>query len=203
MWRLQLLDFIKRKIIDLGLIVCYNDKKGGARMERKVLKLSRIASLLRPSVLICAGIFWLFFVIIGAIEANGDLGLFAFYVIEGLGAPLVIFLCIALLNTGKVYLDKNFMEFVYYQSAITQNFNRRRRQVKVKYTVTDLENLRFEQNKLEKIFGCGHFSFNGNTVYESFHEGFEPKTEFTLYGITHFKQTKKEICNILGVNETE
>ena len=66
-------------------------KKEVLAMERKVLKLNRIASLLRPSVLLCAGVFWLFFIVFGAIEAKGDIGLFAFYAIEGLGAPLTIF----------------------------------------------------------------------------------------------------------------
>ena len=74
---------------------------------------------------------------------------------------------------------------------------------KVKYTVTDIENLRFEQNKLEKLFNCGHFSFEGNTVYETDSNSVVPKTSFTFYGLTHFRQTKKEICDILGVNETE
>lgn len=172
-------------------------------MERCVLKLSRIASLLRPAVLVCAGVFWLFFLIIGAIEAGGNIGLFAFYAVEGLGVPLIIFLCIALINTRKIVFDNDFMEFVYYQSVPSNNMSRRSRRVRVKYTVTDIEKLKFEQNKLEKLFNCGHFSFKGNTVYESNSDGFEPKTEFTFYGVTHFRQTKKEICNILGVAEVE
>ena len=172
-------------------------------MERRILKLSRIASLLRPAVLLCAGVFWLFFIIFGAIEAKGDMGLFAFYAIEGLGAPLIIFLCIALLNTRKIALDKDFIEFVYYQSAPSNNMSRRSRRVRVKYTVSDIENLKFEQNKLEKLFNCGHFSFEGNTVYETDSDCVVPKTSFTFYGVTHFRQTKKEICDILGVNETE
>ena len=170
-------------------------------MEHKVLKLGRIASLLRPAVLLCAGVFWLFFIVFGAIEAKGDMGLFTFYAIEGLGVPLIIFLCIAFLNTRKIALDKDFMEFIYYQSAPSNNMSRRSRRVRVKYTVTDIENLKFEQNKLEKLFNCGHFSFKGNTVYESRSDGFEPLTEFTFYGLTHFRQTKKEICDILGVAE--
>ena len=171
-------------------------------MERKILKLSRIAALLQPMILVCAGIFWLFFVVIGAIEAKGDLRLFALYALEGLSLPLVIFVSIAFLNTRKLTLDKDFMEFTYFQNAWSEAFRRRKR-VKVRYTVTGIEDLRFEQNALEKLFGCGHFSFKGNTVYESNSDGFEPLTEFTFYGLTHFRQTKKEICNILGVNETE
>ena len=95
------------------------------------------------------------------------------------------------------------MEFTYHQRARSNNFKHRSRHVRVKYTVTDIENLKFEQNKLEKFFNCGHFIFKGNTVYESRSDGFEPLTEFTFYGLTHFKQTKKEICDILGVTETE
>ena len=171
-------------------------------MERKILKLSRIAALLQPMILVSAGIFWLFFVIIGAIEANGDLRLFALYALEGLSLPLVIFLSVAFLNTRKLALDKDFMEFTYLQSAWSDALRRRKR-VKVKYTVSEIEDLRFEQNALEKLFNCGHFSFKGNTVYESNSDGFEPLTEFTFYGLTHFKQMKKEICDILGINEAE
>lgn len=171
-------------------------------MERKFLKLSRIAALLQPMILVCAGIFWLFFVIIGAIEAKGDLRLLAFYSLEGLALPLTIFVSVAFLSTRTLVLNKDFMEFTYLQSAPSNNMSRRSRRVKVKYTVTGIEDLRFEQNALEKLFGCGHFSFKGNTVYESNSDGFEPLTEFTFYGLTHFRQTKKEICDILGVNET-
>ncbi len=172
-------------------------------MERRVLKLSRIASLLQPFSLISSFAFGLFFIIAGVIEAREDAELFWLYFIESIFVVLVLLVSMTTVTTGKIYIDKDYMEFTYHQRARSNNFKHRSRHVRVKYTVTEIENLRFEQNALEKIFNCGHFSFNGNTVYESNAEGFEPKTEFTFYGLTHFRQTKKEICDILGVNETE
>ena len=172
-------------------------------MERRVLKLSRIASLLQPFSLISSFTFGLFFIIAGVIEAREDAELFWFYFAEGLLASLMILFSMTTITTGKVYIDKDYMEFTYHQRARSNNFKHRSRHVRVKYTVTDIENLRFEQNALEKLFNCGHFSFKGNTVYESRSDGFEPLTEFTFYGLTHFRQTKKEICDILGVNEAE
>lgn len=170
-------------------------------MERRFLKLSKIASLLTPGKLIGVSAFCLFFIICGAIEAREDAELFWFYFAEGLLAYLVILFSMTTITTGKIYIDKDYMEFTYHQRARSNNFRHRSRHVRVKYTVTDIENLRFEQNALEKLFNCGHFSFKGNTVYESRSDGFEPKTEFTFYGLTHFEQIKKEICDILGVAE--
>ena len=172
-------------------------------MDCRFLKLSRIASLLRPAVILCVGVFWLFFIIVGVIEAHEDAELFWFYFAEGLLASLMILFSMTTITTGKVYIDKDYMEFTYHQRARSNNFKHRSRHVRVKYTVTDIENLKFEQNALEKLFNCGHFSFKGNTVYESRSDGFDPLTEFTFYGLTHFRQTKKEICDILGVTETE
>ena len=172
-------------------------------MERHVLKLNRIASLLQAFPLMGSFAFGLFFIIAGVIESREDAELFWLYFIESIFVVLVLLVSMTTVTTGKIYIDKDYMEFTYHQRARSDNFKHRSRHVRVKYTVTDIENLRFEQNALEKLFNCGHFSFKGNTVYESNAEGFEPKTEFTFYGLTHFRQIKKEICDILGVNEAE
>lgn len=172
-------------------------------MERHVLKMNRIASLLQPFSLIFSFTFGLFFIICGAIEARENAELFWFYFAESVFVVLIILFSMTTITTGKIYIDKDYMEFTYHQRARSNNFRHRSRHVRVKYTVNVIENLRFEQNALEKLFNCGHFSFEGNTVYETNSEGIEPKTAFTFYGLTHFKQTKKEICNILGVAEVE
>ena len=103
-------------------------------------------------------------------------------------------------GTNRIRFERGTVKFNYYHTVRRAGKNR---PIRVKYTVTDIEDLKFEQNKLERIFGCGHFSFRGNSVYEASREGFEPKTSFTFYGLTNFRQTKKEICDILGVKETE
>ena len=104
------------------------------------------------------------------------------------------------MSTHKIELSRDRMRFEYFHTVrVTHKHSYKTR---VRYTVTEIEDLKFEQNALEKLFGCGHFSFKGNTVYESNSDGFEPLTVFTFYGLTHFRQTKKEICDILGVNET-
>lgn len=170
-------------------------------MERHVLKMNRIASLLQPFPLIGSFTFGLFFIIVGVFEAREDAELFWFYFFESIFVVLIILFSMTTITTGKIYIDKDYMEFTYHQRARSNNFRHRSRHVRVKYTVTEIENLRFEQNALEKLFNCGHFSFKGNTVYESNSEGFEPLTKFTFYGLTHFRQTKKEICDLLGVAE--
>ena len=169
-------------------------------MEHKVLKLSRIAALLQPMILVCAGIFWLFFVIIGAIEAKGDLRLLALYSLEGLALPLIIFVSIAFLNTRKLVLDKDFMEFTYFQSAPSNNMSRRSRRVKVKYTVTGIEDLRFEQNALEKLFNTGCVTFTGYAEvvflrdYSDFYTNqVSAPYHHTFYGIRQFDKFRNDI----------
>jgi hypothetical protein len=103
-------------------------------------------------------------------------------------------------GTNRISFERGVVKFNYYHTVRRAGKNR---PVLVKYTVSDIEDLKFDQNKLEKIFGCGHFSFRGNSVYESRYNDFQPKTSFTFYGLTNFRQTKKEICDILGVNEAE
>ena len=170
-------------------------------MKNNILKLNYFANLLRPAKLIMIIVLGLLFVVMNVIDKGFKLHSIIIYTCAYV---LLYFVCFILITTRKIMLDKDTIHFTYTQliSRRTEGSFRMRGEAKVKYTVTDIENLRFEQNALEKLFNCGHFSFKGNTVYESRSDGFEPLTEFTFYGLTHFRQTKKEICDILGVNET-
>lgn len=105
-----------------------------------------------------------------------------------------------LYGTKKITLSRGRIDFTY--NHVLRRF-RNSHTVRVKYTVTNIHYLKFEQNAIEKFFDCGHFSFSGNTEYETNAHEIDAKTSFTFYGLTHFRQTKKEICDILGVNETE
>ena len=179
-------------------------------MKNNVLRLNGFAKLLRP---------------ISIVEVF-SLVLFLFFLTERRGFdPIYILSCICALiflyplfsllgitrSTRKIQLDKGMMCFTYWQKledagGLGEGVIRTRGftpKAKVKYTVTEIENLRFEQTKLEKLFNCGHFSFEGNTVYETDSDCIVPQTSFTFYGLTNFRQTKKEICDILGVSETE
>lgn len=105
--------------------------------------------------------------------------------------------------TKKIYLDRNKMEFFYYH-----RISRGRGSIKVKtlYLVSNIRNLKFAQNPIEKLFGAGHISFTGRTFENAssiYSKDIDIKTSFTFYGLADFNNTKKEICNILGINETE
>ena len=105
-----------------------------------------------------------------------------------------------LYGTKKITLARGSISFTY--NHVLRRF-RNSHTVRVKYLVTNIHYLKFEQNAIENFFDCGHFSFSGNTEYEMNVYEIEPKMSFTFYGLTHFRQTKKEICDILVVNETE
>lgn len=179
-------------------------------MKNNVLRLNGFAKLLRPIsiVEVFSLVLFLFFL-------TGRRGFDPIYILSCICALIFLYPLFSLLgitrSTRKIQLDKGMMCFTYWQKledagglgegAIrTRGFTPK---AKVKYTVTEIENLKFEQNKLEKLFNCGHFSFEGNTVYETDSDCIVPQTSFTFYGLTNFRQTKKEICDILGVTETE
>lgn len=179
-------------------------------MKSNVLKLNRLAKLLRPITILEIFVLVLFLFFLAQRR-----GFDPIYILSYICALIFLFPLFSLFgfyrSTRKIQLDKGEMNFTYWQEledpgglgerAIrTRGFTPK---AKVKYTVTEIENLKFEQNKIEKLFNCGHFSFEGNTVYETDSDCVVPKTSFTFYGLTHFKQTKKEICDILGVSETE
>ena len=180
-------------------------------MKNNVLRLNAFAKLLTPKDLLELVGFSAVLLFVWFKDRGFTLTSIALFICE-----LLIFYSIYSLfgctrSTRKIQLEKGVMHFTHWQKledagglgegAIrTRGFTPK---AKVKYTVTEIENLRFEQNKLEKLFNCGHFSFEGNTVYETDSDCVVPKTSFTFYGLTHFRQTKKEICDILGVNETE
>ena len=116
----------------------------------------------------------------------------------------VIFIVFSYIRlTRKIYIERGSMEFIYYHRV--RGF-RKYRYVKTLYTVTDIEYLKFEQNFVEKLFGAGHFSIicrSNIDASKEYYYKIEPKKSFTFYGLTNFRQTKKEICDILGVNESE
>ncbi len=105
--------------------------------------------------------------------------------------------------TKKIFLARNKMEFIYYHWISRGKWSGR---VKTLYSVSNIRDLKFAQNPIEKLFGAGHFSFTCNSDCDCDKEHYydiKPKNSFTFYGIANFKNTKKEICDILGVNESE
>ncbi len=179
-------------------------------MKNNVIRLRGFAKMLRPKIIMeILGLGATAVLVVGHRYGFDPISFVAFFC-----ALLFLYPLFSLMgmtrSTRKIQLDKGKMNFTYWQEledpgglgegAIrTKGFTPK---AKVKYTVTEIENLRFEQTKLEKIFNCGHFSFEGNTVYDTYEPLIVPKTAFTFYGLTNFRQTKKDISDILGVNET-
>ena len=66
--------------------------------------------------------------------------------------------------------------------------------LKVSYSVTNVENVEFKQNFLERLFDLGHVSFDGKATFTAKRdmERIEPPERFTVYGISHFSQFKDE-----------
>ncbi len=171
-------------------------------MKDNILKLNPVFSLFKPikliiSILICS--FFVFLTIIG------DGILKASFLV-----PIALCVGYCYIFPSKIYLDRDNLQFIYYhdiqgvKSYTDPGRVRLDSVTKAMYSATRIRNLKFEQNFIEKIFNAGHFSFNCISTYEAsgqYADRIKPKYVFTFYGISNFKQTKKEICNILGVNE--
>lgn len=64
--------------------------------------------------------------------------------------------------------------------------------LKVTYYVSDIKDVCFYQNRIEKLFDIGHISFVGNAVFDAKRDldRIKEKNSFNIYGIknfTHFK----------------
>ena len=164
-------------------------------MKDNILKLSPFFALFSPVRFLLVLVYTALFAFL--IFYNSDLNI-------PMAILAVIFIILSYHRmTRKIYIERGSMEFIYYHRV--RGF-RRYRYVKTLYTVTDIEYLKFEQNPVEKLFGAGHFSIVCRSNYDASKEYYykiEPKKSFTFYGLTDFKNTKKEICNLLGVNESE
>ena len=107
--------------------------------------------------------------------------------------------------TKILKFERDIIRFTYTHHVST-GYRKPTVPVRVDYTVMNITKLKFEQNAIEKLFGAGHISFTGRTFENSssiYSKDIDIKTSFIFYGLADFNNTKKEICNILGVSETE
>lgn len=117
--------------------------------------------------------------------------------------PVIFLVYKIIFATKTLKLERDTIRFTYTHHV---HLFRRSVPVRVDYTVMNIRDLNFEQNAVEKLLGAGHISFTGRTFADTdsiYSNDIDIKTSFIFYGLTHFRQTKNEICNILGVNETE
>ncbi len=65
--------------------------------------------------------------------------------------------------------------------------------LKVQYRISDIQNLTFQQNELEKLFDVGHIVFSGKVSFEAKRDMDRIKVpdEFRIYGIKHFTEFKE------------
>ena len=67
--------------------------------------------------------------------------------------------------------------------------------LKVSYRVTDIKNVEFHQNAIEKAFDVGRVSFTGNATFDAKRDLDRIKVppKFVIYGIRNFSLAKFEI----------
>ncbi len=99
----------------------------------------------------------------------------------------IIFIISQLLNNPKKFhTDTNNVEF---NSFVNVGIGRHVRWVKVSYSVSDITELKFHQNAIEKMFDVGHITFKGNATFtakQRYTDRIPDKNSFTIYGIKDF-----------------
>jgi len=123
-----------------------------------------------------------------------------------LAFPLVFGAYKIFFATKTLKFERDIIRFTYTHHVSTTGYRKTTVPVRVDYTVMNITKLKFGQNAIEKLFGAGQISFTGRTFENSssiYSKDIDIKTSFTFYGLTDFNNTKKEICDILGVSETE
>ncbi len=66
------------------------------------------------------------------------------------------------------------------------------RWLKISYSVSNVHNIQFHQNPIEKMFDVGHISFQGDAVFVAKRDvdKIKEKDSFTIYGIRNFEEFK-------------
>ena len=165
-------------------------------MKNNTLRLNLLLALLKPRTMIFSVVYLVLFALFPC-----------FFSIDSAWMTLLVASIYPVYRiifaTKSLKLEQDVIRFTY--THYVRRF-RRSVPVRVDYTVMNIRDLKFEQNSIEKLFNAGHISFTGRVFENSdslYSDDINPKTSFTFYGLTDFKNTKKEVCNILGVNETE
>ena len=164
--------------------------------EAKIFKLNRLFNIFNPQV-------YRFLALITVI-----ITIFAFIAIaNGQSAAVYIssyFLLIAigcsdrcLRNPKKLRIGNDSVEFNDYISLKPRHSNVRSGiwYLKVSYRVTDIKNVEFHQNAIEKAFDVGRVSFTGNATFDAKRDLDRIKVppKFVIYGIRNFSLAKFEI----------
>lgn len=161
-----------------------------------ILKLNPLGNLFHPRV------YCPFLLLLSVIVLNGIAlflkGKFEFPVYP-LASATVLFLMTLILIAycpSKVTFSQKSIEFEDYihikpSSAHSKGFHFQ----KVHYTVSNLYNIEYRQNYIEKLLNIGHISFSGNTRFTaSKHlEEIEMPKFFRIYGIPNFSSFKENV----------
>ncbi|MBR2387474.1 MAG: PH domain-containing protein [Clostridia bacterium] len=67
--------------------------------------------------------------------------------------------------------------------------------LKVSYSISNIQDIKYHQNFIEKIFDIGHISFSGKADFSAKRDmdRIKRKEQFTIYGIKHFSNFKGQL----------
>ena len=146
--------------------------------------LSRIFNIFRPSFGLL--IIFLSLIFLLSIIVNG----FNIMKVLEIVIVLIIFVIFYPLNYPK-NIEINENQLRYRQLVRLYNkYGHGSKSIKVSYTITNITNIEYHQNSVEKIFNVGHICFQGETIiHDSKHveEVFVPLCH-RIYGITKFDE---------------
>lgn len=163
--------------------------------EARIFKLNRFFNIFNPQVYKFLALITVIIAIFVFISiANGDSA--AVYISTCLTVIAIAGTDRCLHNPKKLRIDNDSVEFDDYVNLRPRHVNIRGMwYLKVSYRVTDIRNVEFHQNALEKFFDVGHISFSGNATFTAKRDldRITAPPKFVIYGIRNFSLTKSKM----------
>lgn len=160
------------------------------------LKLYRLSNVFNPHFYMAYSIIFIV-IILGAIFVNFRVD----YIVSGIFVLIIYFFLLPILNAPKYIEFKD--EQVYYitNTRLLGNSGFNFINVKVKYRITNINELALQQNKFERLFGVAHIVLQGETHIDAgkHTDKIEIPNIHHVYGIS-IKKHKQLILDFIGKN---
>ncbi len=160
--------------------------------ELKIFKLNRFFNIFNPNVysyaIVIASISLIYF-IISIINRE----MFEDFSFRPFIAGIIFLITVeAAHRPGKISIYNGFMDFDDY-TLLRYGSGKGFWWVKIRYSVSDIYDMEFHQNFIEKMFDVGHIYFKGKAMFTASRDvdRIKEKDNFTIYGVKNFEEFKR------------
>ncbi len=161
---------------------------------KTTVKLNRFFNIFNPKVYKITLFTIAIFLVFGIYLICTGKSSFAVYAVSSIILVTINALSIGLHCPKKLFIGKDTIEFEDYRS-VRPRYMRVKKGfwwLKVGYSVSNIKDIEFHQNFIEKIFDVGHISFSGKATFFAKRDVDRIKEQdtFVIYGIKNFSHLK-------------